>query len=355
MDSASNPITEDKVNLGRMLYYDARLSRGQDVSCNTCHALDKYGVDDEALSTGFKGQKGARNAPTVYNAAGHFVQFWDGRAPTVEEQAKGPILNPVEMAMTDQKRVIQVLRSMPEYVEAFKKAFPGAKDPLTFDNVGLAIGAFERKLVTSARWDKFLGGDQTALTDQEKAGLNAFLDAGCQACHNGAFLGGSVFQKLGAAKPYPDTKDLGPLRRHPTGRRQAGVQSPQPAQCREDRALLPRWLGEDDGRSGGENGRLPIGQVVIASGCDVDHIVPENPYRRPAVRVHQGTRAAQEHGEDAQTGEGVSGAGLLACPGYAGVSRPSKNAGSKAGGRPKGLAPHVSPLTISSVKPLIIR
>ena len=209
MDSASNPITEDKVNLGRMLYYDARLSRGQDVSCNTCHALDKYGVDDEALSTGFKGQKGARNAPTVYNAAGHFVQFWDGRAPTVEEQAKGPILNPVEMAMTDQKRVIQVLRSMPEYVEAFKKAFPGVKDPVTFDNVGLAIGAFERKLVTSARWDKFIGGDQTALTDQEKAGLNAFLDAGCQSCHNGAFLGGSVFQKLGAAKPYPDAKDLG--------------------------------------------------------------------------------------------------------------------------------------------------
>lgn len=209
MDSASNPITDDKVNLGRMLYYDARLSRGQDVSCNTCHALDKYGVDDEALSTGFKGQKGTRNAPSVYNAAGHFVQFWDGRAPNVEEQAKGPILNPVEMAMTDQKRVVEVLRSMPEYVEAFKKAFPDKKDPLTFDDAAQAIGAFERKLVTSSRWDKFLGGDQAAFTNQEKAGLNAFLDAGCQACHNGAFLGGSVFQKLGAVKPYPDTKDLG--------------------------------------------------------------------------------------------------------------------------------------------------
>lgn len=209
MDSVGNPITDDKVNLGRMLYYDARLSRGQDVSCNTCHALDKYGVDDEALSTGFKGQKGSRNAPTVYNAAGHFVQFWDGRAANVEEQAMGPILNPVEMAMPDQKRVIQVLRSMPEYVEAFKKAFPDEKNPVMYDNVGLAIGAFERKLVTSSRWDKFLGGDQTALTDREKAGLNAFLDAGCQACHSGAFLGGSVFQKLGAVKPYPDTRDLG--------------------------------------------------------------------------------------------------------------------------------------------------
>jgi cytochrome c peroxidase len=209
MESAGNPITEDKVNLGRMLYYDARLSRGQDVSCNTCHALDKYGVDDEATSTGFKGQKGTRNSPTVYNAAGHFVQFWDGSAPTIEEQAKGPILNPVEMAMPGQKRVIQVLRSMPEYVQAFQKAFPGAKDPLTFDTVAQAIGAFERKLVTSARWDKFLGGDQTALTDREKAGLNTFLDVGCQACHSGAFMGGSVFQKLGAVKPYPDTRDLG--------------------------------------------------------------------------------------------------------------------------------------------------
>lgn len=209
MDSAGNPITDDKVNLGRMLYYDARLSRGQDVSCNTCHALDKYGVDAEPVSTGFKGQKGTRNSQTVYNAAGHFVQFWDGRAPTVEEQAKGPILNPVEMGMPDQKRVIAVLRSMPEYGEAFKKAFPGVKDPVTFDNVGQAIGAFERKLVTSARWDKFLGGDQTALTDQEKAGLNTFLDTGCQTCHSGAYLGGSLFQKLGAVKPWTEDKDLG--------------------------------------------------------------------------------------------------------------------------------------------------
>jgi len=211
MDSASNPITEDKVNLGRMLYYDPRLSRGQDVSCNTCHELAKYGVDADAepTSTGFKGQKGSRNSPSVYNAAGHFVQFWDGRAATVEEQAKGPILNPVEMAMPDQKRVVAVLRSMPEYVGAFRKTFPAANDPVTLDNVDQAIGAFERKLVTSSRWDKFLGGDQTALTDQEKAGLNMFLDVGCQACHNGAFMGGSVFQKLGVVKPYPDNKDLG--------------------------------------------------------------------------------------------------------------------------------------------------
>jgi cytochrome c peroxidase len=209
MDSAANPITEEKVVLGRMLYYDPRLSKGQDVSCNSCHELSKYGVDNQPVSDGDKGQKGTRNAPTVYNAAGHFVQFWDGRATNVEEQAKGPILNPVEMAMTDQKKVLAVLNSMPEYVEAFQKAFPGEKHPVTFDNLALAIGAFERKLVTVSRWDKFLGGDQAALSDAEKTGLNKFLDVGCQTCHNGVYLGGSMFQKLGLARPWDNASDPG--------------------------------------------------------------------------------------------------------------------------------------------------
>ena len=209
MDSAANPITEEKVDLGRMLYYDPRLSRSQDVSCNSCHELSKYGVDNQPVSDGDKGQKGTRNAPTVYNAAGHFVQFWDGRAPTVEEQAKGPILNPVEMALPNEQRAVTVLTSMPEYVAAFQKAFPGEKHPVTFDNLAKAIGAFERKLVTVSRWDKFLGGDQAALSDQEKAGLNKFLDAGCQNCHNGIYVGGSMFQKLGLARPWDNANDPG--------------------------------------------------------------------------------------------------------------------------------------------------
>lgn len=209
MESAGNPITDEKVALGRMLYFEKRLSKGQDVSCATCHELTKYGVDGASTSTGHKGQKGNRNSPTVYNAAGHFVQFWDGRAPTVEEQAKGPILNPVEMAMSSEKDAIAVLKSMPEYVQAFQKAFPKDKDPVTYDNVGFAIGAFERKLVTASRWDKFLNGDQAALTDAEKVGLNKFLDAGCQTCHNGTYMGGNMFQKLGAVKQWPADKDLG--------------------------------------------------------------------------------------------------------------------------------------------------
>ena len=203
------PLTEEKVALGRMLYYDARLSKSQKISCNSCHVLTQYGVDNEPTSDGHKGQKGTRNSPTVYNAALHFVQFWDGRAPNVEEQAKGPVTNPVEMAMKSGKQVIAVLQSMPEYVEAFKKAFPDDKDPVTYDNMGKAIGAFERKLITPARWDKFLKGDQTALTAEEKTGFNTFVSSGCQMCHAGALLGGSMYQKIGVMKPWPETSDPG--------------------------------------------------------------------------------------------------------------------------------------------------
>jgi len=209
VESQKNPLSNAKVNLGRMLYYDPRLSKNQDISCNTCHDLAKYGVDGQPVSDGHRGQKGTRNAPTVYNAAGHFVQFWDGRAADVEEQAKGPVMNPVEMAMSSDKAVVAVLKSMPEYVDAFKHAFPADKDAVTFENTARAIGAFERGLLTPSRWDKFLNGDQAALSDTEKAGFNKFMEAGCQACHAGAYLGGEVYQKLGFVKPYPDTSDAG--------------------------------------------------------------------------------------------------------------------------------------------------
>jgi cytochrome c peroxidase len=207
--SAANPLTDDKVALGRMLYYEPRLSKSQQISCNSCHDLKTYGVDNQATADGHKGQKGDRNSPTVYNAAGHFVQFWDGRAADVEAQAKGPVMNPVEMAMPSEKQVITVLKSMPEYVAAFKKAFPDEKDPISYDNMAKAIGAFERKLITPSRWDKFLRGDQTALTDAEKTGFNDYMEAGCQTCHAGAYLGGNQYQRLGAAKPWPDASDPG--------------------------------------------------------------------------------------------------------------------------------------------------
>lgn len=207
--SPANPVTAEKVSLGRMLYFENRLSKSQEISCNTCHPLDQYGAEPKSVSTGHKGQKGSRNAPTVFNAAAHVAQFWDGRAPTVEDQAKGPVMNPVEMAMPSEQRVVAVLNSMPEYREAFKKAFPDERTPVTVDNMAKAIAAFERTLTTPSRWDKFQEGDSSALTDEEKAGFNKFTEVGCSACHSGPLVGATMFQKLGTMKPWPNTSDPG--------------------------------------------------------------------------------------------------------------------------------------------------
>lgn len=209
MSSDANPATGPKIALGRMLFYETRLSKGRDVSCNSCHSLQNYGVDGKPVSNGHQNQQGNRNSPTVYNAAGQLAQFWDGRAATVEDQAKGPVLNPVEMAMASDAEVVATLRSIPGYREAFRAAFPGEAEPVTFDNMARAIGAFERKLVTPSRWDRFLAGVPDALTREEMAGHHEFMRAGCATCHNGAYVGGRMFQKLGAEKPWPVTTDPG--------------------------------------------------------------------------------------------------------------------------------------------------
>lgn len=207
--SRDNELTEAKINLGRMLYYEDRISKGQKLSCNSCHKLDAYGQDNLPFSPGHDGTLGGRSSPTTYNAALHIAQFWDGRAPSVEEQAKGPVLNPVEMGMPDADFVVKVLKSMPGYVDAFKAAFPGQADPVTYDNFGKAVGAFERKLLTPSRWDDFLKGKEDALTAEEKKGFENFAKAGCVTCHNGAGVGGHMYQKLGLVKAWPDLKDEG--------------------------------------------------------------------------------------------------------------------------------------------------
>jgi cytochrome c peroxidase len=202
MVSADNPITEEKITLGRILYYEDRMSASGDISCNSCHMLDEYGVDGESFSPGHDGTLGGRNSPTVYNAALHIAQFWDGREPTVEAQAKGPILNPVEHGMADGAAVEAVLRAIPDYRPLFEAAFPGQDEPITFDNVALAIGAFERKLVTRGTWDRWLVGDGTAINVQQKRGLDVFIETGCTTCHMGANLGGTLYQKMGLLKAY---------------------------------------------------------------------------------------------------------------------------------------------------------
>ncbi|MBL9101759.1 MAG: c-type cytochrome [Myxococcales bacterium] len=207
-ESGSNPTTKEKIDLGRVLYYDSRLSKGQDVSCNSCHKLDAFGVDNDPTSKGHKGQRGERNSPTVYNAAAHFVQFWDGRAATVEDQAQMPITNPVEMAMTDAAYVLRTVKSIPGYVEMFNKAFPGEADPITMTNIGKAIGSFERGLMTPAPFDDFLGGKMTALDGDALRGLELFIEFNCTSCHTGPTVGGTMYQKLGSVKAY-ETKDEG--------------------------------------------------------------------------------------------------------------------------------------------------
>jgi cytochrome c peroxidase len=207
-ESAVNPVTEPKIELGRMLYYDPRLSLSQEVACNSCHQLDNFGVDSEPTSPGHRGQRGGRNSPTVYNAAFHLAQFWDGRAADVEEQAKGPILNPIEMAMPGEAEVIALLRSIPGYPPLFARAFPGDDEALSYDNLARAIGAFERRLVTPGPFDRFLAGDDSALDAGALAGLSKFMEVGCPTCHNGPTVGGLLYQKLGLVRPY-ETGDQG--------------------------------------------------------------------------------------------------------------------------------------------------
>ena len=185
-----------QVRLGKMLFHDARLSRSGVISCNSCHNLANYGVDGLPTSLGHGFVPGARNSPTVFNAALHTRQFWDGRARDVEEQALGPILNPKEMAMPASDAVIERIASIPEYVALFKASFPKEKDPVTYHNIGQSIGAFERLLLTPSRFDRFLAGDGRALSVREKRGLKRFLEIGCASCHAGPAMGGMVFQKF---------------------------------------------------------------------------------------------------------------------------------------------------------------
>ena len=201
-------MSDELIDLGRMLYYEPRISATGNMSCNTCHGLNNYGIDGLRFSLGHTGNPVGRNSPSVYNAALHVSQFWDGRAATVEEQAKGPILASGEMGMPSGDKVVEVLKSVSGYLPYFEAAFPGEDDPINYDNVGTAIGAFERRLITPGRFDEYLAGDDTALTEREKAGLALFMGIGCIGCHNGPALGGNSYAALGSLEPYT-TNDPG--------------------------------------------------------------------------------------------------------------------------------------------------
>lgn len=195
-----NPATPEKLALGKMLYFDPRLSESHNISCSTCHIIGMGGADGRSTSIGHNWQRGDRNAPTVLNAVFNTAQFWDGRAADLKEQAGGPIVNPVEMGITKQHAVEQ-LKGIPGYVEAFKKAFPGDPDPVKYDNIGKAIAVFEATLITpDAPFDRWLKGDDSALADVQKQGLKIFVEKGCSACHNGVNIGGGSYAPFGVVQ-----------------------------------------------------------------------------------------------------------------------------------------------------------
>ncbi len=199
------------IALGQKLYFEKRLSVNNQQSCNDCHKVDRNqaGVDNEPTSEGAHGKRGDRNSPTTLNAGFHFTQFWDGRAKDLVEQAKGPVLNPVDMAMPDEKEVVRRLETDANYPGLFKAAFPGEEKPITYHNFAQAVAAFERTLITHDRFDDFLRGDDKALNTQELQGLSLFLTVGCTTCHVGPTIGGSMYQKVGLIHPYANTNDVG--------------------------------------------------------------------------------------------------------------------------------------------------
>ena len=214
-----DPATAEKLTLGRMLFFEPRLSDNREISCATCHNLSLGGVDSGALSGGHNAQLAGREVQTVLNAVFNKSQYWDGRTNDLKDQVVnsvmanpkamlktrgGPMaINPIELSANKQ-RAIDELKSMPPYVDAFKKAFPDDADPLVYDNVGRAIALFEGTLITpDAPFDRWLTGDAGALSDEQKDGLKLFIDKGCASCHNGLNIGGASYAKFGVVAPPP--------------------------------------------------------------------------------------------------------------------------------------------------------
>lgn len=204
-----NPMTPAKIELGKALYFDPRISSTGTVSCNSCHNLMQSGDDNRASSAGVNGQLGGRSSPTVYNAAFLSVQFWDGRAKNLEEQAKGPIVNPVEMGMPDHGAVVARIKLIPGYAPLFAKAFPTDKDPINIENFARAIASFERTLITpDSPVDQFLKGKKSALSKSAQNGMKLVQDIGCTSCHSGPNYAGPVLPEgTGFYQKFPAIPD----------------------------------------------------------------------------------------------------------------------------------------------------
>ncbi len=208
IDPANEPVkplpekVEDvdprKAALGRRLYFDPLLSADGTVSCASCHAFSKGGADGRAGSIGIKGQRGPISAPTVLNARYHIAQFWDGRAKDLQDQALGPVENPIEMG-DSWDRVVEKVKKDAWYAKEFQELFEGR---ITKETITEAIAEYEKTLVTPAPFDRFLRGDPSAISEDAKAGYALFKEVGCATCHNGIAVGGGMFQKMGVVRNY---------------------------------------------------------------------------------------------------------------------------------------------------------
>lgn len=199
-----NPMTKEKIELGKMLFFDPRLSKDGTISCNSCHNVMFHGGDGRPVGVGVHGQRGGRGSPTVWNSAFNSTQFWDGRAATLEEQAKGPLINDVEMGMGTHKFVIERLKQIPGYVSAFKKAFPKEKDSITIDTMAKAIATYERTLITpNSPFDKYVQGNKKAMSADAVKGMKLVEEIGCTSCHSGVNFSGEEKMGVGNFKPFP--------------------------------------------------------------------------------------------------------------------------------------------------------
>ena len=202
MPSEQNPITPEKVKLGKILFYESRISIDGVVSCAKCHLISLYAVDGLRKAIGNNCKENPRNSPTIFNAASQISAHWIGNRTDVEDQARQSLTGPPAFGMPSNESVEKVLKGMKEYVSLFKAAFPGEKDPVTVANLAKAIGAFERTLMTPAPFDAFVKGDPKALTEQQKRGLKTFFETGCMTCHFSPYVGGQMYQKFGVFEPY---------------------------------------------------------------------------------------------------------------------------------------------------------
>jgi cytochrome c peroxidase len=202
MPSPDNPITPEKVKLGRALFWETRISVDGTVSCAKCHPLGLYAADGLKKAIGNTCKENPRNTPTLFNAASQISEHWIGNRTSVEDQAKQALVGPPSFGMPNYESVEKILKEMKGYVAMFKEAFPSDKDPVTADNFAKAVGAFERTLMTPAPFDDFLQGNAAAMTEQQKRGLKTFMDTGCPTCHFSPYLGGQLYQKFGLIEPY---------------------------------------------------------------------------------------------------------------------------------------------------------